>query len=144
MTNKKFRRPTTDAEWAAYHAIRKRVLFDLRGEGGRYDAAHADEHRPEHHPFVLWEGGVPVGVIRIDVNGKLAVFRRVAIRDDLQRRGHGRRLLQAAERFASEQGCTRVESHVDPDATGFYECCGFTRVAPTAGDGAILMSKVLR
>ena len=143
MTNEAFRRPATDEEWAAYHAIRKRVLFDLRGEGPEYDAGHADEHRPKHHPFVLWEGGVPVGVIRIDVNGKLAVFRRVAVRDDLQRRGHGRRLLQAAERFASEQGCTHIESHVDPRAVEFYERCGFSRVAPTAGSDAMLMSKAL-
>jgi GNAT superfamily N-acetyltransferase len=144
MTNDAFRRPATDEEWAAYHAIRKRVLFDLRGRSDAYDADHADEHRPEHHPFVLWEGGEPVGVIRIDVNGKLAVFRRVAVRDDLQRRGHGRRMLEAAERFASEQGCTRVESHVDPHAVDFYERCGFARVAPTAGNAAMLMTKALR
>jgi GNAT superfamily N-acetyltransferase len=144
MTDDAFRRPTTDTEWAAYHAIRKRVLFDLRGKGDVYDADHPDEHSPGHHPFVLWERTVPIGVIRIDVRGEVAMFRRVAIRDDLQRRGYGRRLLQAAERFASDRGCTRVESHVDPGAVEFYERCGFTRVAPTAGCVAMLMSKVLR
>jgi GNAT superfamily N-acetyltransferase len=143
VTDESFRRPTTAAEWEAYHSIRKRVLFDLRGQGDAYDTDHADEHRPEHHPFVLWENGVAIGVIRIDVHGKLAMLRRVAIRDDLHRRGHGRRLLQAAERFASEQGCTRVESHVDRSAIGFYERCGFTRVAPTMGHVAMLMSKAL-
>jgi len=144
MTDDAFRRPTSDAEWATYHAIRKRVLFDLRGQGAAYDADHPDEHRPGHHPFVLWEGAVPIGVIRIDVHGEVATLRRVAIREDLQRRGHGRRLLQAAERFASEQGCTRVESHADPGAIGFYERCGFARVAPTAGSVAMLVSKAVR
>jgi GNAT superfamily N-acetyltransferase len=122
-----FRAPATDAEWASYHAIRRRVLFELRGNAAAYDANHPDEHRAGRHPFLLWSDGEPVGVIRVDVERPVATFRRVAIRDDVQRRGHGRRLLEAAERFARHQGCTRVESQVDPDAVGFYERCGFTR-----------------
>ena len=85
-----------------------------------------------------------MGVIRIDVDGPVATFRRVAIRDDVQRRGHGRRLLEAAERFARQEGCTRIESYADPDAVGFYERCGFTR-AHQAGrlESSVLMGKSL-
>lgn len=134
-----FRAPATDAEWASYHGIRRRVLFELRGNAVAYDAHHPDEHRPGRHPFILWVAGEPVGVIRIDIDGPVATFRRVAIREDMQRRGHGRRLLEAAERFATEQGCTRIESRVDPDAVRFYERCGFTRSDPVS----VLMSKSL-
>jgi GNAT superfamily N-acetyltransferase len=87
---------------------------------------------------------VPVGVIRIDIDGPVATFRRVAVRDDVQRRGHGRRLLEAAERFARRKGCTRIESHVAPDAARFYERCGFTPSdAAQTPTGSVLMSKTL-
>jgi GNAT superfamily N-acetyltransferase len=124
-----FRAPVTEGERSAYHAIRRRVLFDLRGNGAAYDPNHPDEHRTGHHPFVLWIDDQPVGVIRVDIDGVVATFRRVAIRDDLQRRGYGRRLLEAAERFAKSQGCTRVESYVDPAAIPFYARCGFSAVS---------------
>lgn len=130
MTADDFREPATDAEWASYHAIRRRVLFELRGNAAAYDANHPDEHRPGRHPFLLWAAGAPIGVIRVDVEGTVATLRRVAIRDDVQRRGHGRRLLEAAERFARQRGCTRVETHADPDAVRFYERCGYTRADP--------------
>jgi GNAT superfamily N-acetyltransferase len=144
VTTGDIRPPATDDEWASYHAIRRRVLFELRGNAGVYDAHHPDEHRPGRHPFLFWVAGAPLGVIRIDVEGSVATFRRVAIREDVQRRGHGRRLLAAAERFAREQGCTHIESHADPGAVQFYERCGFTRAEPARpSDVSILMRKSL-
>lgn len=144
MTADDFRAPATDAEWASYHAIRRRVLFELRGNAAAYDANHPDERRPGRHPFVLWDAGVPVGVIRVDVDGPVARFRRVAIRDDVQRRGFGRRLLEAAERFARQQGCTRIEASADPDAVRFYERCGFTRSEPARqAESSVSVSKSL-
>jgi GNAT superfamily N-acetyltransferase len=137
------RAPATEAEWAAYHTIRRHVLFELRGEAATYDANHPDEDLPGHHPLVLWDAGVAVGVIRVDVQDAVAIFRRVAVPDDLQRRGYGRHLLQAAERFAAEIGCTRVMSHVDPGAVGFYERCGFRRDWPSEAGRAVAMSKRL-
>jgi GNAT superfamily N-acetyltransferase len=136
--------PITDRDWASYHAIRRRVLFELRGNGGAYDEHHPDETRPGHHPLLFWAAGSPVGVIRIDVDGSRAIFRRVAIRDDLQRRGYGRQLLEAAEQFARQQGCTQIESHVDPTAVNFYQRCGFFLANPAAShDTAPLMFKPL-
>ena len=144
MTADEFRAPATDAEWASYHAIRRRVLFELRGNAAAYDPDHPDERRPGRHPFLLWHAGEPVGVIRVDIDGPVATFRRVAIRDDVQRRGFGRRMLEAAQGFARQQGCTRIESHADPDAVRFYERCGFTRSEPARQpERSVLMSKSL-
>jgi GNAT superfamily N-acetyltransferase len=129
----------TDDDWAAYHAIRRRVLFELRGIGATYDANHPDERRPGHYPFLLWIGETPAGVVRVDIAGAVATFRRVAIRDDLQRRGLGRRLLNAAEGFARERGCTRVEASADAGAIAFYERCGYHRTdRPSSGDAAFM------
>ena len=123
------RPPADEVEWNAYHAIRRRVLFEMRGLGSTYDAKHPDEQAPGHHPLVLWNGSTAVGVIRVDIAGDVAVFRRVAVREDLQGRGYGRQLLSAAEQLARDHGCRRVESHVHPEAIGFYEKCGFVRNA---------------
>ncbi len=70
--------------------------------------------------------GEPVGVVRIDVEQTTAICRRVAIRSDVQRLGHGRMLLTLAQQFARGKGCERLVSHVAPDAVEFYEQCGFT------------------
>ena len=140
---RELRAPVTQDDWAAYHTIRRRVLWELRGNAAAYDPHHPDEHRPGNHPLVLWDGDAPVGVIRVDVDGAVATFRRVAIRDDRQRRGHGRALLEAAERFARDRGCTSAISHVDPDAIIFYERCGYRRVDPSGTGATILVSKAL-
>lgn len=142
-TTAELRAPATGSDWAAYHAIRRRVLFELRGMGAAYDANRPDERRPGNHPMLLWDAETPVGVIRIDVAGAVATFRRVAIRDDLQRRGYGRRLLDAAERFAKDQGCTRVEASVDSDAITFYERCGYRRTEHATTSNSTFMTKDL-
>jgi GNAT superfamily N-acetyltransferase len=142
-TRIELRTPTSDGDWAAYHAIRRRVLFELRGTGAVYDANHPDEHLPGNFPLILWDADVAVGVIRIDLQDGVATFRRVAVREDMQRHGYGRRLLRAAERFALEHGCTRVISHVDPSAVGFYERCGFAGKSLPNDGRAVPMSKQL-
>jgi GNAT superfamily N-acetyltransferase len=129
------RRPGTDAEWAAYHQIRRRVLFEMRGRVGVYDAQYPDELRPGNHPLLLLHDGAPVGVIRVDVEPGRAIFRRVAIREDVQGVGHGRVLLSLAETFARGAGCELVHSYVDPGAVGFYERCGFKRDSSAAPAG---------
>jgi GNAT superfamily N-acetyltransferase len=139
-----FKTPVTEVEWSAYHAIRRRVLFELRGNGAAYNPNHADDYRAGHYPFVLWVADEPVGVIRIDIDGTVAIFRRVAIREDLQRRGYGRQLLEAAERFAKSQGCLRIESQVDPPAVAFYARCGFAHESSPSSPSALpLMTKLI-
>jgi len=139
------RTPENPREWQAYHDIRRHVLFELRGLGATYDPKHPDEYRSGHFPLVLWTGDDAVAVVRVDVVNEVAIFRRVAVRPDFQRRGLGRQLLQQAEQFAQHQGCTRIESHVDPDAVVFYERCGFECLAQSKRSVAsILMGKLIR
>src|SRR4029453_14045577 len=85
---------------AAYHEIRRRVLFEARGRYGVYDPHRPDETAPGHFPRLLLYAGDPIGVVRIDVAGSTAILRRVAIRADVQRRGHGRMLIALVEQFA--------------------------------------------
>jgi GNAT superfamily N-acetyltransferase len=136
--------PSSSEEWQTYHDIRRKVLFENRGQFGVYDEYHPDEHREGNHPLLLLLDGEPIGVIRVDINGNQAIFRRVAVRVDAQGAGHGRVLLTLAESFARAKGCKQIWSNVAPDAVRFYERCGFTfdSLAPITG-ASVLMQKQL-
>jgi hypothetical protein len=75
-----------EAEWRSYHDIRRHVLFERRGRGNAYDRNHPDEFRPGRYPLLLWSNHDPAGMIRVDIDGDVAMFRRVAVRYDVQRR----------------------------------------------------------
>ena len=138
------RRPHNDDEWRAYHAIRREVLFENRGDVGIYNENHPDELQNGNHPLILVHGGVPIGVIRVDVRDQVAWFRRVAVRQDLQRAGHGRRLLNLAETFARKKNCTEARSNVAVDAVEFYQRCGYSIDLATVSEArSILMFKRL-
>jgi GNAT superfamily N-acetyltransferase len=121
------RTPQTDEEWQTFHAIRRKVLFENRGKVETYNNNHPDDSKPGNHPLVLIYRDVVIGVIRIDVVEDVAWFRRIAIREDLQRLGHGRALLRLAEAFAKAQGCAEIRSNAAVEAVGFYEGCGYVR-----------------
>lgn len=62
----------------------------------------------------------------MELDGSEAWLRRVAIREDVQRSGHGRRMVEMAMDFARSRGARRVKSNVDEDAVAFYRQLGFT------------------
>ena len=139
--------PNDADTWRVYHTIRREVLFEARGLFDVYDENRPDEKGPTNHAKLLLHRGEPVGVIRIDISGDEATFRRVAIRLDAQRRGHGRTMLSIAEAFAAARGCRRVVSHVAPDAVVFYEKCGFSqegKSAPSEAESVIMAKSELR
>jgi GNAT superfamily N-acetyltransferase len=131
--------PSTDSEWDAYHSIRRRVLWEARGRFGVYDDTHLDEHKASHFPKLLIFEGAPIGVIRIDIAKPISWFRRVAIIESLQRRGHGSYLMKLAEDFVRERGVSRIQSDVDRDAIPFYERFGFRLVN---GDGTVMFKEL--
>jgi GNAT superfamily N-acetyltransferase len=138
------RRPENVEEWRAYHEIRRKVLFENRGRVGVYDENHPDEFEKYHHPLILFARNTPIGVIRIDIHDRVAWFRRVAVRGELQRAGYGRTLISLAEAFAREAGCDKVRSNVAADAVGFYERCGYSRDCPAQAEGeSVPMFKLL-
>jgi GNAT superfamily N-acetyltransferase len=142
--NHELRAPRDSGEWLAYHAIRRKVLFENRRQSGVYLENHPDELKSGHHPLVMVHSGVIIGVIRVDVSGSVAWFRRVAVREDLQQSGHGRVLLRLAETFAQEKGCNEARSNLALAAVGFYERCGYSRDPSTPDEiGSVSMRKPL-
>src|SRR5262245_36937474 len=104
------RAPANKADWQSYHEIRRAVLWDARGQGSVYDSNRPDERLPNRFARILFFEGMPVGVLRIDIEPPKAIFRRVAVRLDQQRKGHGRVMLMLAEEFARKYGCVCVRS----------------------------------
>jgi GNAT superfamily N-acetyltransferase len=137
-----FRTPQTDEEWSAYHAIRERVLWTSRGVTG-YDRHHPDEQAEGHYPLLYIAEGTPLGVVRVDLDGGTATLRRVAVQEDVQRRGHGRELLRLAEAFARSRGATLVRSNVNEAALEFYRKAGYESSGPPRPDGTLPMVKAL-
>jgi N-acetylglutamate synthase-like GNAT family acetyltransferase len=142
ITEHELRAPVSDEEWRALHHIRRKVLFENRGKFDTYIENHPDDFKAGHHPLVLVYKDVVIGVVRVEINEGVAWLRRVAIREDLQRMGHGRVLLQLAEAFAKEQGCHEVRSNAAVEAVAFYERCGYVRdVAEPAPVNSVRMHK---
>ena len=139
------RTPQTEEEWRAFHAIRRKVLFDNRGKAEAYIENHPDDSKPGNHPLIMVYGDTVVGVLRVDVVARVAWLRRVAIREELQRKGHGRMLLSLAEAFSKAQGCDEIRSNAAVEAVEFYERCGYERdLSRPAPVNAVSVRKSLR
>lgn len=124
------KRVESDGDWAAYHGIRKRVLWDGRGLDG-YDERHPDDRLAGNHPLLLMRDGAPVGTARLDIAGpRLGIVRLVAIEPNLQRRGLGRILMQQVESYARRFGLEQLEVNAAKEAEGFYQCLGWVAVRP--------------
>jgi len=119
--------PSTVELLAEYHAMRKRMLFDSVGRP--YDSNHPDESLDRNHRRVLLLDGQVIGTIRIDIDAPDAAFRLVTIREDLQRLGFGRRLIELSESFARSLGCRRVTVNTGERAVGFWVKCGYSRLS---------------
>lgn len=122
-------------EWESWHTIRERVLWEARGEFGVYDRNHPSLQSPCHFPFLLMQGAEAIGAIAVEIDGKRAWLRRVAVREDVQGRGHGRAMMRLALEFAKQRGCTSANSNVHIDAIGFYKALEFRIEKEIPGHG---------
>jgi GNAT superfamily N-acetyltransferase len=138
------RAPDDADEWCAFHVIRRKVLFENRGKAD-YVNNHPDDFKPGNHPLILLFRQEVIGVVRIDICEPEAWLRRVAIREELQRRGHGRVLLRLAELFALDNGCSEIRTNAAIEAVGFYERCGYVPdPAKLSPPNSVTMRKPLR
>src|SRR5215471_17425193 len=121
----KLRPPSNQVELAALHDLRDSVLFMGRGRSG-YDRHHPDDQSPDNHFMGFWQDGELLGTLRVDfLDDKTAALRLVAVEPRLQRRGIGREMIAAAERFISAAGYRRVVTNAAADAAQFYVRLGY-------------------
>jgi predicted acetyltransferase/GNAT superfamily N-acetyltransferase len=127
MSDDVLSRPRGEAEWAAYHDLRRTEIFARYYPDKIYDPEDADEHEERNLPHLFFRRGEPVGTIRIDcLDRERAAFRLITIRSALQRQGLGGVLLQMAEERAALFGFGEVSLNAALPALGFYQRHGYT------------------
>jgi len=94
------------------------VDAELEFDGRDGDATHV----------VLEDGATVIGTARIFDTATEAVVGRVAVEADRRGHGFGVLIMQAAERWAGDQGLPAVELHAQQSVTGFYERLGYAGV----------------
>jgi predicted acetyltransferase len=127
MSEYELGRPRGEAEWAAYHELRRTEIFARYYPRQVYDPEDADEFVELNLPHLLRRDGEPVGTIRIDgLDREHAAFRLIAIRSELQRQGLGSLMLRMAEERAALFGFREVSLNAALPALGFYRKHGYT------------------
>ena len=110
-------RPRCDQDWQAYHGIRLKVFHLPKPD---------EPIGPDCHPLLLFLEGQPIGAIQVDdLRNAAAALRLVAIHPAWQGGGHGRAMLERAERFVRDLGCSRAVVYATPDSAGFYQNAGY-------------------
>lgn len=113
-------------DWAAYHRVRRTVLFEARGRFD-YVADGLEELKIENLSLLLRFHKEPIGTVRLDIKRKgKAIVRLVAIESNLQKQGHGTVLMNRIEKLADTLGITELLVHAAPDAVGFYRKLGYS------------------
>jgi len=96
-----------------------RQLNDIRRESGidTYVAKMADE--------VVGTFSVFIERKFIHKGGKVAHIEDVAVREDMQRKGIGKAMMQAVDSIANLAGCYKIILDCGDHNIGFYEKCGY-------------------
>ncbi len=84
---------------------------------------------PGHHFWYAYDGDRRIGFLWVKVTGGAAFVYNIAVEADLRRRGYGRAIMLAAERWCRDNALTRIGLHVFAHNTGaraLYEQLGFT------------------
>lgn len=120
-------RIANDADWRAYHDIRRLVLWEERGLSG-YDANRPEERLPDHHPLLLRFNAQACGTTRLDdLRDGTGIVRLVAISANLRRSGHGRVLDASVAAYAGKLGIHTLFVNSAANAIGFYAATGWER-----------------
>jgi len=110
-------KPHCENDWRAYHGIRRKVFHLPRPD---------EPASPDCHPLLLFLEDQPIGAIQIDdLRNAAAALRLVAIDPAFQGGGHGRAMMERAEQFVRELGCSKAVVYATPEAAGFYQTIGY-------------------
>jgi len=83
---------------------------------------------PDHYFWYACDGDRRVGFLWVKVTNNTAFVYNVAVEPDVRRRGYGRAIMLAAERWCRDNALTRIGLHVfahNVGARALYEQLGF-------------------
>ncbi|MBR5586890.1 MAG: GNAT family N-acetyltransferase [Clostridia bacterium] len=103
--------------------IRETVFVKEQGFTDEYDEKDAVATH-----FVMFEDGKAIATCRIFEKEEKGVymFGRMAVLKQLRGKNLGRKMIEAAQNFVSEQGGKKIILHAQLHAQGFYEKNGFS------------------
>ncbi len=118
------RAPASGAEWAAYYALRWRVL---RAPWNQPRGSEKDDLEGDAVHLMIGDAdGRVLAVGRLhrldDDSGQI---RYMAVEPDCRGQGLGTRLLRELERAAADSGMLRTELHAREGCVPFYEKAGY-------------------
>ncbi|MDR0801070.1 GNAT family N-acetyltransferase [Fluviicola sp.] len=121
--------PQTPTEWNAYYDLRYRILREPLGKERGSERNEGDETGVH---FALYESGELLAVARLDrVDSETCQTRFVAVESHLQRKGYGKKIMNALEKEAVASGYRKLILHARDYALPFYEKLGYTLVGPS-------------
>ncbi len=116
--------PQTEDDFRTYFELRYEIL--RRPWGQPFSSVKDDLEDTAMHAMILDEKGIVAGVCRMQFNNKdEAQLRFMAIRADLQGKGHGKLLLTYFEELASRHNKKRIVLQAREAAVGFYRRNGY-------------------
>lgn len=123
------RTPDTESEWSDYYDLRYRIL---RQPLGKERGSERNEGDAEGIHFALFENGKIEAIARLDsVNSTTCQVRFVAVEQQLQGKGYGKRIMQAVEEHGRQEGFELLILHARDYALPFYKKLGYTLIGPS-------------
>jgi len=130
----------TDREDA--FAVRRAVFVD---EQGVPESLELDEHDADATHFVAYADGEAVGAARLRrVDEGTGKVERVAVREPRRGEGWGRRLMDALEAVASEEGYETLVLHAQVPVVEFYRNRGYRTVGEEFEEAGIPHVEMVR
>ena len=123
------REPATPAEWAASFDLRWRILRKPwhQPRGSERDPLDSKAF----HLIILGDDGSALAVGRLQLNSpEEAQVRYMAVDPAHQGSGLGRKILEALEKRARDQGVKQIVLNARENAVGFYTRQGYKALGP--------------
>lgn len=123
------RTPEGQSEWEAYYDLRWRIMREPLGKPRGSERNEADATGTH---LALFENGIIRAIAKLDpLDEQTAQVRFVAVETQIQSTGYGRKIMEAIEKTAAEQGFSKLVLHARDYALPFYEKLHYTLVGPS-------------
>ena len=126
----------TDTERDDAFEVRRSVFVDEQGVDADIEYDKHDDPGADATHFAAYAEGEPIGAARLrpagdtepaseSDDGPVGKVERVAVAADRRGDGWGRRLMDAVEAHAREEGFDRLALHAQTHVRGFYDRLGY-------------------
>lgn len=106
--------------------LRNAVLRVPLGMNLQDEDLTAERHQ-RHFGLFLTDGSIAACAIAVSISADETKIRQMAVRADLQGRGHGRFLMTRLQEALAAEGVSHLSLHARSHVAGFYESLGFLR-----------------